>query len=561
MEISPSSAPQSQSLKAHWSTRFSGWTVGVLAVAVILSIPLLVVLGSAMVPSGEVWQHLLSTVFADYVANSVLLMAGVCIGTLALGVPCAWLASMCQFPGRRLFEWALLLPMALPAYIIAYTYTGLLDFSGPVQSLLRAAMGWRYGDYWFPNVRSLGGAVVMMSLVLFPYVYLMSRAAFLGQSLCVLEVSRTLGNGPWRTFFSVALPLARPAIAAGLALALMETLADYGTVQYFGITTFTTGIFRAWYGLDNAAATSQLATLLLGFVMVLLWLEYQSRSKARFHNTSQRHQDLQRIPLRGLRKWGASLFCLTVVSLGFLLPAGQLAWWSIATSSEGFDAAFFALLANSLSLAALAAVLAVELALLLAYGRRLNPSPMIRAAVRVAGMGYAIPGTVIAIGVIVPLTWADNSLDSFMRQTFGIKTGLILSGTIVAVLFAYMVRFLAVSLQSILAGLERIKPSVDEAARSLGHRPASVIWHIHLPLLRGSILTALLLVFVDVLKELPATLILRPFNVNTLAIRAYEMAADERLADAGPAALAIVAAGIGPVILLSRSITRTRRTR
>jgi iron(III) transport system permease protein len=433
-----------------------------------------------------------------------------------------------------------------------------LDYAGPVQSALRDWTGWGFGDYWFPEVRSLEGAAVMLSLVLYPYVYLLTRAAFLGQSLCVLDVSRTLGNGPWRTFFSVALPLARPAIVAGLSLALMETLADYGTVQYFGVSTFTTGIFRTWFGLDNAAAAAQLSALLLGFVLVLIAVERISRRHARYHHTSQRLQDIRRHRLTGWHAAAAFLFCLLPLALGFLLPAGQLAAWALTIADPSLDRDFLRLALNSLQLAAAAAVMALLLALLLAYGRRLTKRRSVAVAVRIAGMGYAVPGTVIAVGVIIPFAWLDNSLDACMRGTFGISTGLLLSGTLAALLFAYMVRFLAVSLQSVESGLGKVKPAMDEAARALGHRPATVLWRVHMPMLRGSLLTALLLVFVDVLKELPATLILRPFNFNTLAVRAYELASDERLADSAPAALTIVLAGLIPVVLLSRSITRTR---
>jgi iron(III) transport system permease protein len=465
---------------------------------------------------------------------------------------------MCRFPGRALFEWALLLPMAMPAYIIAYTYTGLLDFAGPVQSALREWTGWGYGDYWFPEIRSLEGAALMLSLVLYPYVYLLARAAFLSQSLCVLDVSRTLGNGPWRTFFSVALPLARPAIVAGLSLALMETLADYGTVQYFGVSTFTTGIFRTWFGLDNAAAAAQLSALLLGFVLVLIALERISRRQARYHHTSQRLQDIRRHRLTGWRAAAALFFCLLPLTFGFLLPAGQLTVWAFTIGKTSLDADFLRLVLHSLELAASASVLALLLALLLAYGRRLSPTRTVKASVRIAGMGYAVPGTVIAVGVIIPFAWLDNTLDAWMRASFGVSTGLLLSGTLAALLFAYMVRFLAVSLQAVESGLGKIKPAMDEAARSMGQGPGDVLRRVHMPMLRGSLLTALLLVFVDVLKELPATLILRPFNFNTLAVRAYELASDERLADSAPAALTIVLAGLLPVILLSRTITRSR---
>lgn len=539
-----------------------GWTLGIVFTAAILALPILVVFAHLFMPSGDVWRHLAETVLADYVINSLLLMLGVAVGTFVGGVGCAWLSSMCQFPGRGFFEWALLLPMALPAYIIAYTYTGLLDVAGPVQTLLRDVTGWQYGDYWFPEVRSLGGAVAMLSLVLFPYVYLLTRAAFLDQSICVLDVSRTLGNGPWRTFTTVALPLARPAIAAGLSLALMEALADFGTVQYFGVNTFTTGIYRAWHGLDSAVAASQLSALLMLFVLTLIALERVSRKKARFHHTSQRHQDIQRLRLTGWRAVAAFLFCFVAVALGFLVPAVQLIWWSVGPARGQFDAAFFTLVWNTMRLGAFAAVLAVLLALFLGYGQRLySQRKAVRAAVRIAGMGYAVPGTVIAVGVIIPFAWIDNMLDAAMRAHLGVSTGLILSGTLAALLFAYMVRFLAVSLQTVNAGLARIKPSLDEAARSLGYPPGDVVRRVHLPMLRGTLLTALLMVFVDVLKELPATLILRPFNFNTLAVRAYEMASDERLADAAPASLAIVLAGIVPVIFLSRYITHSRAVR
>lgn len=538
--------------------KFSPLGSGVVAITLFLVLPILVVFSHVFVPAGEVWTHLSQTVLQEYIINSLLLMVGVATGTLLLGVGAAWLTSMCQFPGRGIFEWALLLPMAIPAYIIAYTYTGLLDFSGPLQESLRSLTGWKYGEYWFPQVRSLEGAAFMLSLVLYPYVYLLTRAAFLNQSLCVLDVSRTLGNTPWQTFYRVALPLARPAIIAGLSLALMETLADYGTVQYFGVSTFTTGIFRTWYGLDSVPAAAQLSAILMLFVFVLIFLESASRKQARYHHTSQRHQDIRRISLHGWRGLVAFLFCLLVLLLGFLVPAGQLLVWALTVSEDMVDADFMVLVANSLRLAGSAALVALVLALFLGYSRRIVSNRPLRVAVRLAGLGYAVPGTVIAVGVIIPFAWFDNALDAWMRQRFGISTGLLLSGTIFMLLFAYVVRFLSVSLQTVEAGLGRIKPSMDESARSLGFRPLQIMGKVHIPILKGSLLTALLLVFVDVLKELPATLILRPFNFNTLAVRAYELASDERLADAAPAALAIVVVGIVPVILLSISITRSR---
>ena len=537
---------------------FSYWRSSIIAITLLLAIPLVVVVANIFVPAGEVWRHLAATVLQDYIVNSLLLMFGVALGSLVLGVGTAWLVSVTEFPGRKYFEWALLLPMAIPAYIIAYTYTGMLDFAGPVQTSLRELTGWGYGDYWFPEIRSLGGAAMMLSLVLYPYIYLLARAAFLSQSLCVLEVSRSLGNGPWRTFFYVGLPLARPAIVAGLSLVLMETLADYGTVQYFGVSTFTTGIFRTWYGLDNAPAAAQLAAILLLFVVVLVTLERISRRQSRYHDTGRGKQPLQRLKLVGWGNVAATLFCLFTLLLGFLLPATQLVSWAIDTYETMIDSRFISLFFNTLELATFSALLALLIALLLNYGRRLQPTYGVRFAVRAASMGYAIPGTVIAVGVVIPFGWFDNTLDSWMRTQFDISTGLLLSGTMAALLFAYMVRFLAVSLHAVESGLERITPSMDEAARAMGERPLGILGRIHLPMLKGSLITALLLVFVDVLKELPATLILRPFNFNTLAVRAYELTSDERLADTACAALAIVVAGLIPVILLSRSLSKTR---
>ncbi len=549
------------------TARFSGrrrlarptlWQVTAATVALVLALPVLVIFGHVFLPTGEVWAHLRETMLGEYVKNSLLLLFGVGIGVLVIGVPVAWLVSVCEFPGRRIFQWALMLPLAMPAYIIAYTYTGMLDFTGPVQMLIRDLTGLGYGQYWFPEIRSLTGAMLMLTLVLYPYVYLLSRAAFLEQSVCVLEVSRTLGSGPFAGFFRVALPLARPAVIAGLTLALMEVMADYGTVAYFGIPTFTTGIFRTWYGLADPGAAAQLAAVLLSFVFILILLERWSRMRARFHHTSSRYSNLPRYRLRGWKAAGAVTLCLLPVLFGFLIPAVQLSIWATQTTEHWLNAGFAQLVFNTFYLAILAAVIAVGLALILAYARRMQGGFITGFAVRVAGLGYAVPGTVIAIGVMLPFAWFDNALDAFMRDQFGLSTGLLLSGTLVALLFAYVVRFLAVSLQTVEAGLGKIKPSMDAAARSLGMRPMATLTRVHLPIMRGTLLTALLLVFVDVLKELPATLILRPFDFNTLAVRAFELAGDERLAESSSAALAIVLVGLLPVILLSLTIARSR---
>ncbi|MBL3528690.1 MAG: iron ABC transporter permease [gamma proteobacterium endosymbiont of Lamellibrachia anaximandri] len=536
------------------------WQAGVLLSALVLALPVFTVFSFIFVPAGEVWSHLAETVLADYLSNSALLVLGVAFGVLLLGIPTAWVIAVYDFPGRRFFAWSLLLPLAIPAYIIAYTYTGLLDFAGPLQTGLRDSFGLEGGDYYFPEVRSLGGAVIMLSLVLYPYVFMLARSSFLGQSSSTLEAGRALGAGPLRIFLSIALPLARPAIVTGLSLALMETLADYGTVQYFGISTFTTGIFRTWFGLNDSAAAAQLAALLMSFVFILILLEHYSRRRQRFYQTGGRHRHPIHHPLRGWQRYAAITICTIPLLFGFLIPAGQLLVWALSIAEEAIDLSFLQLAGNSLLLASAAAIFTLMLALFLGYGQRLHPSKPVAIAVRFSAMGYAIPGTVIAVGVMLPFAWFDNTLDEWMRGTFDLSTGLLLSGTVFALLFSYAVRFLAVSLQSVESGLSKITPNMDDAARSLGLAPGKVLRRIHLPMMRGALLTAMLLVFVDVLKELPATLILRPFNFNTLAVRAYELASDERLADSSIAALSIVVVGIVPVILLSRAIRKSGET-
>lgn len=534
---------------------WSGLKIMAILVAAVLALPILVVLINVLISDGDVWTHLYQTVLAEYVSNSLLLMLGVGAGVLLIGVPCAWFTSMYEFPGRTFLSWALLLPMAFPAYIIAYTYTGILDFAGPVQTLIRELTGWRYGEYWFFEVRSLGGAMVMLTLVLYPYVYLMSRAAFLEQSENIMEVSRTLGYSSQRAFFKLALPLARPAIVTGLTLALMETLADYGTVQYFGVSTFTTGILRTFYGFGDITAASQLAGVLLMFVAVLILLERYSRRRIQYHSSGLKKASHRRVVLRGKQAVMASVFCFLPILVGFFIPVIVLGYWALF-KAEVPGTNFVELAWNSFYLAALASLVVVSLALVMSYAIRLNNrARSVRASVGIAGLGYALPGTIIAIGVIVPLAWLDHKIIDFVRYYTGHNLGLIFSGTLFSLLFAYTVRFMAVSLGAVQNGLGKIKPSMDMAGRSLGLSPYKVLRQIHLPLLKGSVLTAVLIVFVDVLKELPATFVLRPFNFNTLAVRAFELASDERLIDAAPASLMIVLVGLVPVILLSRSIS------
>jgi iron(III) transport system permease protein len=533
--------------------------MGTLAISALVATPILFVLGNLWVNSGEVWRHLSTTVLPTYLINSFWLMLGVAVGVVGLGVSTAWLVTLCRFPASRLFAWALLLPLAAPAYLLAYTYTEFLAFYGPVQTQLRQLMGWEtMQDYWFPNVRSLPGAIVMLVLVLYPYVYLLARTAFLSQSECTLEASRNLGCSPWRSFWTVALPLARPAIVAGLVLALMETLNDYGTVQYFGVDTFTTGIYRTWFGMGEQPAAAQLAALLLVFALVLIGLEQGSRGQTRYYQTASSTQVLTPYPLQGLRAIAAFMLCLLAVGLGFLLPGGILVQMVVENRDQIFDEQFWTFATNSLILSGISATLAVLLAVILSYGTRQHPSKLMRFAVQVAAMGYAIPGSVIAVGVLLPIGQLDNAIANWMQSTWGISTGLLLSGTIVALVFAYLVRFLAVSFSTVDASLLKIKPNLDEAARSLGHGTLSTLARIHLPMITPGLLTAAVLVFVDVMKELPMTLIIRPFNFDTLAVRVYNLASDERLAEAAAPALAIVLVGLIPVMLLSVRMSRFR---
>ena len=534
-----------------------GWMA--IIAALLVCVPIAVVVASVFLHDQGTWAHLASTVLPGYVGNTVVLVLGVGLGVSVLGVGTAWLVTACRFPGRRALEWMLVLPLAAPAYVLAYAYTDFLQFSGPLQSALRSAIGWQAGEYWFPEVRSLPGAIAMFSLALYPYVYLLSRATFLERSLSALEAGRLLGYGPVRSFFAIALPLARPAIAAGVALALMETLADFGTVSYFAVQTFTTGIYHAWLSLGDRVAAGQLSTLLLALVFAVLLLERWNRGRARFHSSaSQRRESLY--VLAGARRWLAGLVCALPVLLGFVLPAGILLFMAMRESDSQHGGRMWVLIGNSFTLAGVAAVVVVVVALVMAYAARIVKSPLVSGANKVAGLGYALPGAVIAVGILVPVTRLDHALVDALAS-FGISTGLLLTGGILALVYAYAVRFMAIALQTVESGLSKITPSMEDAARSLGYRPAETMLKVHLPMLRGSVLTAGLIVFVDVMKELPATLVMRPFNFDTLAVQAYNYASDERLPEAAAASLVIVAVGLIPLLVLSRSIAKGRQSK
>jgi iron(III) transport system permease protein len=528
------------------------------AIALFFTLPIAAILLHLLLPAEGAAAHLATTVLPGYALTTLQLALGTGIGVTVLGTATAWLVTLCRFPGRGVFAWALVLPLAVPGYVMAYAYTDMLQFAGPVQTALRAAFGWEAGEYWFPQIRSVGGATAMLVLVLYPYVYLLARTAFLEQSVCTLEVARTLGCTPWASFRRVALPAARPAIVAGTALALMEAMADYGTVAFFGVQTFTTGIVRAWLSYGDRVAAAQLSAVLLSIVLAVVLLERHSRAQARFHHTSARYRFLPADRLRGARAAAAWLACAMPVALGFLLPMGVLAGMALGVDEPGRFGRYAELVRNSFVLGGTTAALAVATAIVMAYGARLKPTPLTLTANRMASLGYAVPGAVMAVGVLIPSAAADNALDGWMRATFGVSTGLLLTGSIAALIYAYLVRFLAVSFTAVEASLGKINPNMDAAARVLGCGPLAAVRRVHLPLMRPSLLAAALLVFVDVVKELPATLMMRPFNFDTLAVQAYNFAADERLAEAAIPSLIIVGIGLVPVILLSRTIARSR---
>lgn len=530
----------------------AGWgTLVSLGLATAIAAPMAAVFLQALLGvSGGLWSHLAQTVLADYVVNTLALLGIVTALTLVTGVACAWAVTMHEFPGRTTLQWALLLPLAMPAYVLAYTYTDFFQFTGPLQTWMRATFGWRKADYWFPEIHSLGGAGFVLSAVLYPYVYVLARSAFIEQSACVLEVSRTLGSTPFAAFRRVALPLARPALATGVGYALMETLADFGAVKYFGIDTFTVGIYRTWFALGSPVVAAQLASLLLLFVIMVVALERVSRGRMRFHQTTSRYRTLPTIRLGGWRVVVAWTVCTLPVFFGFLLPAGILLRM-IANGGEdvwGSSVAVPAL--NSFLLAASGAVVVVAVGLAVIHGVRSERNPLAAMAARVATLGYATPGAVIAVGILIAI--------GAMGRWFGLPTGVLLGTTVFGILYGYLIRFFQVAYGPLESGFAKVSPNIEGAARSLGSRPVQVLFLVQMPLLRASILSAALLVFVDIMKELPATMILRPFNFDTLAVEAFRLASTERLDAAALPALIIVVVGLLPVILLSRSLNAAR---
>jgi iron(III) transport system permease protein len=527
----------------------TGWRLIPVFIATLVLIPVGTVVSSLFAPAGDVWQHLVETTLAELLANTFWLALGVSVGTALLGVSLAWFTAVCDFPGRVFFSWALLLPLAVPAYVIAFVALGLFDYVGPVQTGLRA---WLKSDLvWFPNVRGRLGVIVVMVLAFYPYVYLLARNAFLTQGKRSLEAAQSLGFDRIQGFFKLSLPMARPWIAGGVMLALMETLADFGTVAVFNYDTFTTAIYKAWFGMFSLPAASQLASVLIVIVFVVIIIEQRMRSGMRYAETRQSAR-IDRIRLSGWRAWSVAALASGTLFLGFVLPVSQLGIWAAGVFARDFDQRYLEFLWHSLLLSAVAAALTCGVALLMVYAVRRHPDRLTGAAVRISTIGYALPGAVLAVGIFIPVAWLDNQLSEIALRLFDFHSGLILQGTLITMLIAYLTRFLAVSYNPIDSAMHRITPNIDEAARGLGLTGWATLRRVHLPILKGGIFTAAALVFVDVMKEMPITLMTRPFGWDTLAVRIFEMTSEGEWEQAALPAVTLVLAGLLPIIFLMR---------
>ncbi|TDX29211.1 ABC transporter permease [Rhodovulum visakhapatnamense] len=530
------------------------WSAGALAIAALVLLPILSVVVLALTPDENIWPHLIATTLPRYLTNTLAMMGGVAVLASAVGAGAAWLVSMYRFPGARWLEWLLLLPLAIPAYVGAYALVDFLEYAGPVQTVLRSLFGWQNArDYWFPEIRSRGAAVLVLSAALYPYVYLLARAAFREQSGAAYEVARALGAGPVGLFWRVGLPLARPAIAAGAAIAMMETVNDFGVVEYFAVQTLTAGIFSVWLEGGNAGGAAQIAGVILAVILALVALEKVSRRNLRFHALGRHHRPLVPVQLEGIAGWVATLACALPVAVGFALPVGVILSHALANPEGWADPGLIRALLHTLTVGGIAAALTVAAGLFLVYGVRLTGRTLPRILLPVTTIGYAAPGAVLGVGLLIPMAAADNALADAWVWLFGADPGLLMTGSAFAIVYAYGVRFFAIAQGAADAAMGRIAPSLPMAARSLGRTARGTLTSVYLPLIRTSIGTALLLVFVDCVKELPATLLLRPFNYNTLATRVYDKASLENLGDASPAALLVCLVGLVAVGLLARA--------
>ncbi len=530
------------------------WSIGAVVIAGLVMLPILVVVGMALFPAENVWPHLISTTLPRYVMNTGILMVCVAALAAAMGTGAAWLVTMYRFPGARWLEWLLLLPLAIPAYVGAYALVDFLEYAGPVQTLLRQIFGWSSArDYWFPEIRSRGAAILVLSVSLYPYVYLLTRAALREQSGGTYEVARALGAGPFGRFRRVGLPLARPAIAAGCAIVMMETVNDFGVVEFFAVQTLTTGIFSVWLEGGNAGGAAQISSVILVMILFLMGMEKVSRRRMRFFNPPRHSRPITKIELTGVQGLLAMLFCAVPFTLGFALPTAVIGYHAADATSGWLAPGLLRALGHTLSAGGIAAFVTVTAALFLVYGVRLSGKQLPRLLLPVTTLGYAAPGAVLAVGLLIPMAAADNALAAFLERFTEDRVGLLMTGSAFAVIYAYCVRFFAIAQGAADSAFGRVTPSLPMAARSLGRSARGTLVEVYLPLIRGSIGTALLLVFVDCVKELPATLLLRPFGFNTLATRVYEKASLENINDASPAALLVIGVGLVAVLLLARA--------
>lgn len=531
--------------------RIDPWQYIIWVLAALVVIPLATIFSSFLTPEKEIWAHLSSTLLPELIENTFVLVTGVACFTSILGVSLGWFTGACDFPGRRFFSWSLALPMALPAYVMAFIFLGLMDFSGPVQQFLRTLPGL---ESKMIEVRTAPFVVFVIGLTLYPYVYLLSRASFMNQGGAILEASRTLGMSPFQSFFKVALPISRPWIVGGLALVLMETLADFGAVSIFNFNTFTTAIYKSWFGFFSIKAAAQLSSLLVFFAFALVMIEGLYRSRMKYFDGSRGGPFHSRLQLRGWKAGLVSVYCSLILAIAFIIPLGQLILWSLEMVQSGESANYINYIINTLVLGAAAATLVCLVSLLLAYARRRDASKSNRFLCRIATMGYALPGTVLAVGIVLPVVWIDNAFQALFTHLFSIDTGSILQGTVIVMLGAYVVRFLAVGFGSIDSAMQNIKPSLDEAAAILGKTGVETLRKIHFPLLQKGLLTALVLALVDVIKEMPITLMTRPFGWDTLAVKIYELTSEGEWARAALPGLYLVVAGIIPVFILIKKM-------
>ena len=523
-------------------------------IALLVLMPIAAVVWIAFHPAENIWPHLMATTLPRYLGNSLIMMLAVGSLSAMIGLGAAWLIAMYRFPGARLLEWLLLFPLAIPAYVGAYALVDFLEYAGPVQTWMRGVFGWTTSrDYWFPQIRSLGGAIVVMSLALYPYVYLLTRSAFREQSGNVYEVAQALGVRPVMRFLRVGLPLVRPAIAAGMAIVMMETVSDFGTVDYFAVQTLTTGIFTVWLEANNAGGAAQIAGVVLLLVLVLVGLEKSSRRHQRFYGGARHKRPISQSTLTGAKGWLATLFCILPFVGGFVLPTGVMLSHALRNSDYWANPGLLRALANTVIVGGGAAVVTVLAAVFLVYGVRLTGRRLPRLILPFTTVGYAAPGAVLAVGILIPMAAADHRLADFIEWLTGTDPGLLMTGSGFAILFAYSVRFFAIAQGAVDGAMGRISPSLPMAARSLGRSAGGTLIAVYAPLIRGSLATALLLVFVDSVKELPATLLLRPFNYNTLSTLVYEQASLENIGQASPAALLVIGVGMLAVMLLARS--------